>query len=107
MTSKWSKIGSFPSYSFTIFSCSGEIREIYFFVSSKMFLSLTWMLLNESLSRSLRIVVVLLYSVKSSWVDLFRAIFFHELSHFSISDLASATRTAAFLPSAAVRMMAP
>ena len=52
-------------------------------------------------------VVVLLYSVKSSWMPFDLATFFQEDSHFSIRDFNSATRTAAFLPSAAVRMMAP
>jgi hypothetical protein len=64
-------------------------------------------LLNESFSRSRRITVVLLYSVKSSWIPLPEAIFFQELSHFSMDERSSPMRTAAFLPSAAVLMMAP
>ena len=83
------------------------MREMYFRASSQIFSSLIQMLENESFSRSLRTVVVLLYSVKSSWTFLFRAIFFQELSHFSMRALVSPTSVAAFFPSAAVRMMAP
>ena len=52
-------------------------------------------------------VVVLLYSVKSSWTFLDFDSLVQEPSHLLISDLSSETRIAAFFPSAAVLMIAP
>ena len=65
------------------------------------------MLENWSERRSLRTVVVLLYSLNRSWTFLSVAIFFQEFSHYSMRASVSPTSVAAFLPSAAVRMMAP